>query len=121
MNCAIHETQSAVGTCVRCGKPVCQTCMNKKDGKIYCDACAAVPTTDKSKVAAGLLAIFLGTLGIHKFYLGRTGMGVLYLLCGTIGWFLILPPIIIGIVALIEGIIYLTMADDKFAEKYGSR
>jgi hypothetical protein len=41
-----------------------------------------VPT--KSKGLAGLLALFLGGFGIHKFYLGRTGMGILYLLlCWT--------------------------------------
>ena len=34
----------------------------------------------KSKVAAGLLGIFLGGLGIHKFYLGRWGWGIVYLL-----------------------------------------
>lgn len=43
----------------------------------------------KSKVAALLLCIFLGTLGIHHFYAGNVGMGVLYLLTGGlcgIGW-----------------------------------
>ena len=55
---------------------------------IYSDAPIAVtppaqgtPTTPgtKSKIAAGLLAIFLGGLGIHKFYLGYAGIGALYL------------------------------------------
>ena len=64
----------------------------------------------KSKVAAGLLAIFLGGLGIHKFYLGRPGMGILYLLfCWTY------IPEIIGV---IEVIIYLTASDEKFYYKY---
>ena len=35
---------------------------------------------DKSKMAAGLLAIFLGSLGIHKFYLGYTKEAVIMLL-----------------------------------------
>jgi TM2 domain-containing membrane protein YozV len=34
----------------------------------------------KNKVVAGLLAIFVGGLGIHKFYLGKVGQGILYLL-----------------------------------------
>ena len=51
----------------------------------------------KSKVAAGVLAILLGSLGIHKFYLGKIGMGVLYLLFCWTG--------IPAIVGLIEGII----------------
>jgi len=37
-------------------------------------------TGQKSKLAAGLLGIFLGTLGIHNFYLGRAGRGVIQLL-----------------------------------------
>lgn len=64
----------------------------------------------KSKVAAGLLAIFLGGLGIHKFYLGKYGMGFLYLLfCWTY------IPEVVGI---IEGIIYLSSSDEKFYLKY---
>jgi len=63
----------------------------------------------KSKVAAGLLAIFLGGLGIHKFYLGKTGAGVLYLL-----FFWTYVPAIIG---FIEGIIYLCSSDHDFQVK----
>ena len=77
----------------------------------------------KSKVAAGLLAIFLGGLGIHKFYLGFTGPGLVYLLTNTIGWvvtvFLLgLPNIALGVIALIEGIIYLTKSDEEFEQTY---
>jgi len=65
----------------------------------------------KNKVAAAVFALLLGGLGIHKFYLGRVGQGVLYLLfCWT------LIPAIIG---FIEGIIYLTMSDQEFEAKYG--
>jgi TM2 domain-containing membrane protein YozV len=70
-----------------------------------------VPT--KSRAAAALLAIFLGGLGAHKFYLGKPLMGILYLLfCWT------MIPAIIG---LIEGIIYLTKSDEEFAAQYGAR
>ena len=77
----------------------------------------------KSKVAAGLLAIFLGGLGIHKFYLGYIGPGLVYLLVNTIGWivttFLLgIPNIILGIIAFIEGIIYLTKSDEEFEQIY---
>lgn len=65
----------------------------------------------KSRVAAILLAFFLGGFGVHKFYLGRVGQGILYLLfCWTF---------IPAIVAFIEFIIYLTMSDEAFAHKYG--
>ena len=64
----------------------------------------------KDKLTAGLLAILLGGFGAHKFYLGKTGMGILYLL---FSWTTI--PSIIG---LIEGIMYLVADDATFQAKY---
>ncbi len=64
----------------------------------------------KSKLVAGLLAIFLGGIGVHKFYLGRIGMGVLYLLFCWTG--------IPALVGFIEGIIYLCSNDQVFEAKY---
>ena len=72
----------------------------------------------KSKIAAGLLGIFLGSLGIHKFYLGFTTPGVILLLCGTLGWFLVLPGFAAALIGLIEGIIYLTKTDQDFYQTY---
>jgi TM2 domain-containing membrane protein YozV len=74
--------------------------------------------TEKSKTTAGLLAIFLGGFGVHKFYLGYQKPGIIHLLCGTVGWFLVLPGIASGIVALIEGIIYLTKSNEEFDQIY---
>jgi len=66
--------------------------------------------SDKSKTTAALLAIFLGGIGIHKFYLGQVVWGVLYILfCWT--WI----PMIVG---FIEGLIFLTMSDKSFETKY---
>ncbi len=63
----------------------------------------------KSKVVAGLLGIFLGGIGAHKFYLGKIGMGILYVcLCWT-G--------IPAVVGCIEGIIYLCSNDENFQLK----
>jgi len=65
----------------------------------------------RSRIAAALFAIILGGIGIHKFYLGRVGQGILYVIfCWTF------IPALIG---LIEGIIYLTMSDQAFEMKYG--
>lgn len=67
-----------------------------------CTTCGApVVVEQKSKIAAGLLGIFLGSLGIHRFYLGYTGMGIVqivvtFVTCG-IG----------GIWGFIEGIMIL--------------
>ena len=72
----------------------------------------------KNKVAAGLFGIFLGWLGIHKFYLGFTTPGILMLLAGTLGWILVFPPFIAGLFGLIEGIIYLTKSDQDFYQTY---
>ena len=76
-------------------------------------------TGQKNKIVAGLLAIFLGGLGIHKFYLGMAGPGVIMLVVWLFGWILFgIPTLIIGLIALIEGIIYLTKDDDAFTETY---
>ncbi|MDR1850298.1 MAG: TM2 domain-containing protein [Zoogloeaceae bacterium] len=59
----------------------------------------------KSKLAAGLLGIFLGGFGIHNFYLGFPGRGVAQLLLTLVGWILLgLGPLIAWIWGLIEGI-----------------
>ena len=60
----------------------------------------------KSRILAAVLAIFLGGLGIHKFYMGKIGWGVVYLLFCWTG--------VPAIVALVEGIIYLFSDDTTF-------
>ena len=72
----------------------------------------------KDKVVAALLAFFLGVWGIHKFYLGRTGAGIVMLICGTIGWLLVLPGLFVCITAFIEFIIYLVIDDAEFRRRY---
>lgn len=68
--------------------------------------------TTKNKTTAGVLALLLGGIGVHKFYLGQTGLGILYLV-----FFWTFIP---AIVAFVEGIILLTMSDDTFADKYAT-
>ena len=62
------------------------------------------------RIATALFAILLGTFGVHKFYLGKIGMGILYLLFFWTG-----IPTLVGI---IEGIIYLTKSDDVFEAEH---
>ncbi|KGE73874.1 TM2 domain-containing protein [Spirochaeta lutea] len=59
----------------------------------------AYGSSPKSRLAALLLCFFLGYLGIHRFYVGKTGTGLLYLFTGGlfgIGWLVDLVFIILG-------------------------
>lgn len=90
-NCG-NEIKDGADICLNCGKAV------KKEG--------ASNPEGKSKVAAGLLGIFLGSLGVHNFYLGYTGKAVAQLLitlltCG-------IGAAVTSIWGLIEGILILT-------------
>ncbi len=68
------------------------------------------------KVPAGVCGILLGALGIHKFILGYTKEGLIMLLVsiltfGLLAW-------VMGIIGLIEGIMYLTKSDEEFVRTY---
>jgi len=78
------------------------------------------PAAGNSKrVAAGVLGILLGSLGVHKFVLGYTKSGVIMLLVSIIGSVLLFSgPIMMGIIGLVEGIIYLTKSDADFNNTY---
>lgn len=109
--------------CKQCGKPI-------DDGEELCEDCKKVinnentttpePETKentssknttvspnaKSKLAAALFGIFLGTFGVHNFYLGYNGKAIAQLLitilsCGTLAF-------VSAIWGLIEGILILT-------------
>jgi TM2 domain-containing membrane protein YozV len=62
-----------------------------------------VVTPPKSRVAYVLLGLFLGGLGIHNFYAGRTGHAVAQLLIVVLGWWLLfIPVLIVWVWVLIE-------------------
>ncbi len=64
----------------------------------------------KQKFTAGLIALFLGGLGFHKFYLDRPYQGIAYLLlCWTF---------VPALIALVEGLNYLTMSQKIFDQRY---
>ncbi|UII81199.1 TM2 domain-containing protein [Flagellimonas sp. CMM7] len=79
---------------------------------------------ENKKILTGVLAIILGSLGVHKFMLGYNKEGfillgvsiVAYVLsCVGIGLLFVWIPSVIG---LVEGIIYLTKSDDEFYNTY---
>jgi len=70
----------------------------------------SAPRRTKSKTTAGILGILLGGLGVHKFYMGRIGQGILYL---VFVWTYV--PAIIG---LIEGIWYLVMSEEDWQRRF---
>ena len=97
------QVSNLASACPHCGAPL-------KEGAA---ARPLVVTAPKSRSVAILLAIFLGGLGLHKFYLNRPGVGLLYILfCWTF------IPALIG---LIEGLGYALMSEDSFQEQYGGR
>ena len=76
----------------------------------------ALTEVSNKKLAAGMLGIFLGSFGIHKFVLGYTKAGLIMLLltllsCGLAGF-------VMGVIGLIEGIIYLTQTPQQFKATY---
>ncbi len=101
--------------CPHCGAQV-------NDGSNFCPSCGKslnqqqqnvpVPTTDNTKLITGILAILLGGLGIHYFYLGKTQAGIIALVLGlcTCG--------IWALIAFIQGILILLMSDEEFRMKY---
>ncbi|MBO8477577.1 MAG: TM2 domain-containing protein [Bacteroidetes bacterium] len=95
-NCGTKVPEN-VRFCPKCGREICQS---------------GNRTGQKDKLVAGLLAIFLGYLGIHYFYLGKTTGGIITIvlsLCTCGLW---------SVVTLIQGILMLVSTDEAFAEKY---
>ncbi len=64
----------------------------------------------RDKVTAGILAMLFGLFGIHRFYLGQAGLGILY--------FIFFPLAIPMFIGFIDGIIILTMDDELFDQKF---
>ena len=75
---------------------------------------------DNKKVLAGILAILVGGLGVHKFILGYNKEGIILLLCTLVlGIFTCgIANGVVWIITLIEGIIYLTKSDEEFYQTY---
>ena len=69
-----------------------------------------------SRLAYALFYLFLGPLGVHEFYIGRVGKGVLWLLSTILtGGFLLF---VTAPVSLIMGIVWLTRSDEEFLQRF---
>ncbi|MFW5955925.1 MAG: NINE protein [Halorhabdus sp.] len=131
INCGAELTDQA-DVCTECGVDQSTTLDgahgDRSQDERYCVGCGALiykqatvcpecgveqPASEKSdstQVAAGVLAILLGWLGVHKFYQGNTKNGVLYLCFFWTG-----IPALLG---LVEGILILTADEDEYEHKY---
>ena len=98
--------------CPTCGHTVYLTADICPDCGAYQNPLRSAPSgVSGRRLKVIFLAFFLGSLGLHKFYLGRTAQGLLYLVfCWT------LIPAIAGI---FESINYLSLSDEAFESKYG--
>lgn len=99
--------------CKNCGKEisdnayVCLNCGAKVGSEL--SSGIGVTKSGKSKIAAGLLGIFLGGIGVNNFYTGNIGLGIVDILFCWTG--------IPGICNLIRGILYLCESDESFENR----
>ncbi len=101
--------------CPHCGKPTLPV-------QAVCTQCGVSLETakEKGKVPAGILALCLGGLGAHKFYLGYTGEAVFMLCISIVAGALTMGMayVLMAIIGVVEGVIYLTKSDHDFAATY---
>jgi len=115
-NCAAETSPDAV-YCPSCGASLqgpargAYTYSGNGAGGAYAYRAPDQPCSTRSKVAAGVLGILLGGLGVHNFYLGFTSRGVAQLLISVLSCGILSP--ISAIWGLIEGILIL-MGDRPF-------
>jgi TM2 domain-containing membrane protein YozV len=70
------------------------------------------PQQENKKIVAGVCALLIGGIGVHKFILGYNKEGIIQIILSIISCG------ILGIIPFIEGIIYLTKSDNEFYQTY---
>ena len=103
------KTMTFCRSCERAIHQFAATCTHCHASQIIKPTWTPTPEPAKSKVTAGVLALLLGGMGIHKFYMGAWGWGLVYIV-----FFWTWIP---ALAALVEGIRYLTLNDADFRRK----
>ena len=114
----VEKADYSYGTCTDCGGPL-------EKGSQFCSKCGVIQIRTsihaqeprhygdkKNKTVAAIIAIFLGSFGIHKFYLQQGGAGLLYLI-----FFWTFIPSLLG---FFEGILLLMTSERDFDLKYNN-
>jgi TM2 domain-containing membrane protein YozV len=115
-------SQPVTKYCFACGQvidaraEICPKCGVRQLGWPGSPEDPALREAADKKLAAGLCAILLGPLGVHKFILGLTTPGII-MLCITVLSCGIAWPVM-HVIGMIEGIIYLTKSDEEFYQTY---
>lgn len=109
-------SESEMKYCSNCGKQIdikaeiCPECGVGQESPSSDSDVDRTTESDVDRTTAAIFALLLGGLGVHKFYMSKTKLGIIYL---CFSWTFI--PAIVG---FIEGIIYLTKSDEEFQQKY---
>jgi len=113
--------------CVKCGAGVGTAGASRSGGGEINKIMAAIGGSEsKNKIVAAILAFFLGTFGVHWFYLGEKKKAITYLSVCLGGIVLsivvigIFAVLVIAILALVDAVKLLMMSDEDFDMKYNS-
>ena len=147
-NCGNSVSEQAVA-CMKCGadptsqKNFCRQCgAQLNPNQVVCVKCGAaigkqstskgirsskvrssghdIGSGEKSRVVAAALALVLGQIGVHWFYLGNTKWALIHLLCVFPGLIFVLPALLSLAKGVYDGITFLKMSDEEFQEVYCS-
>ena len=137
MKCYHHTDRDRIGICARCGKSLCEECLTELHGYTYCADCHKKLIEDhvdlsqiplKSKTITILLCFFLWPIGLHRFYLGYSTSGIVYLISLMFALFLFiatpfpfLAPAVLFIEAVAAIIDLFSIACGKRKDTYGRK
>lgn len=99
--CHKHGYKPFVMYCPKCKKSFCKDCISDSGEGLFCDTCGIplIPTTQlpplRQKSIAVFLALVFGVIGLHHFYVGRTGAGVAHLVLSIVASLFVFTPYVI--------------------------